>query len=550
MSTNASNKLKKFAPFWLYTPILVCVLIMLPRLISPQFGLMDDGRALVISRGIMQGKLDLGFDIRAGRFRPVYWAAFAFWYLLADGHAFWYFLGNLIVFSATTLVIIRLVVELGGSIVQAWASGMIFALSPPVIENVYTLSKAENLQLFLLCTTIWMVVIAVKAGRGFKYWLALVGAFLLILTACFAKESTLLMIPISVAWWLLAGMGRFRHITAATLAEKVARWIFLISLLSGGIFLLARSIFFSSKIISVGVGSNISFDINQILSGLVRWGGWLLRDFIWLLPLSLTVLFWCLVKRRSPRSGLWLFAGVWMVAWLGMYIPWYFGAEYYLLPFTAGAAVLSGVLLVEMIEIIRDPGQIWKVIGYFSFGVTGLLFLATQANSVTDASVQLAQDAANTRVMKYIAENAPPGSNVLVNIQLANEYIDQMEFLLNYQYGRTDLQFDKYQGQDLLLLSKKYPAVFVLVADLENQPKMTVRMGFVEDTLNIWNSILLPKLEAWRAAFQVTRAPALLTFDFPRLLCPVINRENFCSPAGGFVSLRNLRYKWTVYTNK
>src|SRR4030042_5974623 len=149
MSMKASSKLKKYAPYLLYTPILICVWIMLPRLISPQFGLMDDGRGVLISRGIMQCNLDLSWDIQAGRLRPVYWAGFAFWYMLADGHAFWYFLGNLIVFSAPPWVLIRLVIELGGSMLQAWASGMIFALSPPVIENESTLSKAENLQLFL-----------------------------------------------------------------------------------------------------------------------------------------------------------------------------------------------------------------------------------------------------------------------------------------------------------------------------------------------------------------------------------------------------------------
>jgi hypothetical protein len=68
--------------------------------------------------------------------------------------------------------------------------------------------------------------------------------------------------------------------------------------------------------------------------------------------------------------------------------------------------------------------------------------------------------------------------------------------------------------------------------------------------LDVWNSILLPKLETWKEAFQVSREPAILTIDFPRLLCPLINRENYCSPDGGLVNLRNLLYKWTVYTNK
>jgi dimeric dUTPase (all-alpha-NTP-PPase superfamily) len=314
--------------------------------------------------------------------------------------------------------------------------------------------------------------------------------------------------------------------------------------------LLARYIFFSSKIIGGGQSSSFSFEGSQILNGLVRWGGWLLRDFTWLVPMGLAVLVWCLVKRRSPRSRLWLFAGVWMAAWLGLYIPWYFGAEYYLLPFAAGAAVLSGVLLVELLEIMREPGKTWKVTGYFTLGLTSLLLLATLANSAADASVQLAQDAANTRVMEYVAENAPLGSTVLVNIQLANEYIEQMEFLLNYDYGRTDLQFDDYQAQELSILAEQYPAVYVLVAEMQNQPKLTVRMGFIEDTLNIWNSILLPRLDSWKKAFQVGQDANLLIFDFPRLLCPLISRESYCAPGGGLVNNENFRYGWTVYTNK
>jgi hypothetical protein len=545
-----SSRLKKFSPFLLYTPLLVCVLIMLPRLISPQFGLMDDGRGMVIAKGIMHGKWDLNWDFEAGRLRPVYWAAFAFWYMLADGHAFWYFLGNLIVFSGTTWMLIRIVVELGGSRLQAWASAMFFVLSTPVIENVYSLSKAENLQLFLLCAAIWLVVIALKVDTRFKYWLLLLGAFLLVQMACFTKESTLIMIPISLVWWLIAWIGIKRHYSAAIYAEKIARRISLVSILAGGIYLLARYIFFSSKIIGGGQSSSFSFEGSQILSGLVRWGGWLLRDFTWLAPMSLVVLAWCLIKKRGPKSRLWIFAGVWMFAWLGLYIPWYFGAEYYLLPFAAGVAVFSGVLLVEILELLREPGLAWKAAGYITLGLTCLLMLLTLANSATDASVQLAQDAANSRVMEFVAENAPQGSTVLVNIQVANEYIEQMEFLLNYMYGRTDLQFDDYQAQDLSVLAVQYPAVYVLVAEMQNQPKLTVRMGFIEDSLNIWNSKLLPKLDSWKKAFQVRRDPSLLIVDFPRLLCPVISRESYCSADGRLVDYENFHYGWTVYTNK
>ena len=206
--------------------------------------------------------------------------------------------------------------------------------------------------------------------------------------------------------------------------------------------------------------------------------------------------------------------------------------------------------MVEILGILHEPRRAWKATAYLALGLTCLLMLATLANSATDASVQLAQDAANTRVMEYVAENAPLGSTVLVNIQLANEYIEQMEFLLNYEFGRTDLQFDDYQAQDLSLLAEQYPAVYVLVAEMQNQPKLTVRMGFIEDTLNIWNSILLPRLDSWKKAFQVGQDATLLIFDFPRLLCPLISLESYCAPGGGLVNNENFRYGWTVYTNK
>src|SRR4030042_4857360 len=147
------------------------------------------------------------------------------------------------------------------------------------------------------------------------------------------------------------------------------------------------------------------------------------------------------------------------------------------MPVTAGVAGLSGVLLVEIIAFIGNPRRIWKATGTITLGLTSLLFLATQANRYSDAAGQLAQDAANTSVMEYVAENAPVGSIVLVNIQLANEYIEQMEFLMKYDYGRTDLKIDYYHDQDLVQLAGQYPRVLILAANMEKQTKNKVPMG-------------------------------------------------------------------------
>jgi len=534
--------------FWIYTPILVCVLIMLPRLVSPQFGLLDDGRSLTISQGIIHGKWDLSWDVIAGRARPVYWAAFAFWYLLADGHPFWYFLGNLLIFSATTLLLIGLIKVVGGSNLQAFLTGLVFTLSTPVIENVYTLSKGENFQVLLLLGAIWMVYLAVKLTKAFKYWLLIVAASLLILVACFTKENTLIIVPLSLVWWLVAFVGRWRHLASAAFIERLTRRIAFSSLLGGGLFYLGRTLMLSSKILGVGQSSEFSFAPSQLLNSAVRWGGWMLRDYLWLLPMALMVLIGCVILRRWPRTSLWWLALVWMAFWLGLYLPWHFALEYYLLPFAAGTSVLSGVMLVELLDFLKQQKHLLHWLSMAALGLTALLLLATQANSFSDASIQLAQDTANARLLEYVATNAPKGSQVVVNIRIANEYIEEMQIMLANFYHRPDLSLTNYQGENLLQLKSQSPPTYFLLAQVANQPKLTVRMGLDEPSLQEWNASVLPDLASWHEDFQVTTSPQILTVDFPRLLCTVIVRENYCSGTSGLINYRQFHYQWSVYT--
>ncbi len=544
----ATNQPSWLARYWIYLPVLLCVLIMLPRLVSPQFGLLDDGRNLTISDGIMHGKWDLSWDVIAGRARPIYWAAFAFWYLIANGHAFWYFVGNLLVFSANTVLIIGLVRSVGGSNLQAFLTGLVFTLSTPVIENVYTLSKGENLQVLLLLGAIWLAFLAVKSARGFGYWLLVSSASLLILLACFTKENSLIMLPLSLFWWWVAFLGRWRHLASAAFVERLTRRIVLSSLAGGGLFYLGRTIMLSSRILGVGQSSQFSFALGQLLNSVVRWGGWMLRDFIWLLPMGLIVIVVCLARKRWPRSGLWWLALVWMTFWLGLYLPWHLAVGYYLLPFTVGAAVLSGSLIAEILEFIQQPGRWVQGLSAAALGLSGLLLLLTQANSFTDASIQLAQDNANARVLEYVALNAPQGSQIVVNIQLANEYIEQMQLMLANFYRRPDLTLVNYQGEDLSIFKTQSHATYFLLAELTNQPKMTVRMGLDEPSLKVWNSNVLSVLATWKEDFEVSAQPQILTVDFPRLLCSVIYRENYCSAGSSLVNYRQFHYQWSVYT--
>ncbi|NJD57981.1 MAG: hypothetical protein C3F13_13275 [Anaerolineales bacterium] len=534
---------------WIYAPLLIGVLIMLPRLISANFGLMDDGRALSIAQGLLQGKFDLSWDVVAGRARPIYWLAFAFWYLLVGAHPFWYFLGNLIVFSTTTFLLIHLVQTLGGSKLQAFLTGFVFVLSTSVIENIYTLSKAENFQIMLMVSALSLAVLAGRASKSTQVWMLLAASSVILLVACFTKESTILLLPTGLVWWVIAWMGRKMHFPAAQFVQKTAGFVVLPSLVSAVIFYLGRTAFLSSsKILGVGQSSGYSFTAGSILDGFIRWGGWILRDFIWLIPMTLIVLVWCLVRRKLPASGLWWLALVWMGFWLGMYIPWRFAVEYYLLPFAAGTAVISGVLLAELVEMARQASVAWKSVGVISLILTGCLLLTSQANSFTDAAIQLAQDSANTRLMEYIAKNAPQNGRVVVNLQIANEYIEQMQLTLAITYKRPDLQLVNYSGEDLARLKSTTPGLFFVVAELANQPKMTVRMGLDEPSLKTWNAAVMPELATWNKVFQVSESPHILPVNFPRLLCAIVNRGSYCSASEPLVDPSHLFYQWSVYT--
>jgi hypothetical protein len=549
LAAEAKSTPSWFARNWIYTPLLICILIMLPRLISPQFGLMDDGRAISIAQGLLHGKFDLSWDVISGRARPIYWLAFAFWYVLVGGHPFWYFLGNLIVFSTTTFLLIHLVDTLGSSKLQAFLTGLVFVLSTAVIENIYTLSKAENFQLMLMVSAISLEILAARASKPSRSRLLILAATLVLLVTCFTKESTILLVPISLVWWAVAWLGVRRHVSSAPFIEKVSRYLLLSSLVSGVFFYIGRTAFLkASQILGVGQSSGFSFDLGNILNGVVRWGGWLLRDFIWLFPMLLIVLIWCLVKRRWPRSGLWWLAVVWMAFWLGMYIPWRFAVGYYLLPFAAGTAVLSGELLVEILEMVNQSAAVWKGVGIAALVFTALLLIASQANSFTDAQIQIAQDSANARVLEYVAENAPQRSQVVVNLQIANEYIEQMQLMLANYYNRPDLTLVNYHNEDMSKMKIQARLTYFLVAELANQPKMTVRMGLDEPSLQVWNASVLPDLASWNKVYQVTETPRILTFNYPRLLCSLINRGNYCAAGEKLVNPARLLYQWSVYT--
>jgi hypothetical protein len=98
---------------------------------------------------------------------------------------------------------------------------VLFVLAGPVIENVYTLMKPELLQFALISGAILPFAgpaIAPVAPRRMALFATL--SAVLLLLATMAKETTLLMLPISLTWLVLAWLAS----DANAQASELIRW--------------------------------------------------------------------------------------------------------------------------------------------------------------------------------------------------------------------------------------------------------------------------------------------------------------------------------------
>ena len=85
------GRLKELAR--VYWPIALVLLIMIPRVLSAEFGLFDDAETLRVAEDIQNGDWDiLAKEAVRGRFRPIYWIQYAHIYALTGAQPAWFFL--------------------------------------------------------------------------------------------------------------------------------------------------------------------------------------------------------------------------------------------------------------------------------------------------------------------------------------------------------------------------------------------------------------------------------------------------------------------------
>ena len=527
----------------LYSPVIVCLAIMLPRLLSAQFGFFDDGRTVSTAAQMTEGSWDWNWDLTAGRFRPVYRLFFALPYVLFGKEPFWYFIANTILFMLTVVVTIALVLRLGGSKVQAWTTGMLFAISGPIIENYYTLSKGEALQLMLIVSSL-LLLSFLNTLQSTRKKIGLLAAITLVLFAAHAtKETSLIMILISLAWLIVAGISK-KFKRSPNHWSAYAAYLFA-NILAGTSFIVLRTIFIP-KTVGGSYTGNYEFGLSRILASLIRWSGWLIRDYAYLAPLLLIAVIWCLRNRRIPQSELLLNTLIWSIAWMGIFLPWKYTVEYYMLAFALGAAFLGGWLISQVLgDVLSIRRSKWtRILSAMGLAASASLLIIAQCNNIATARIQLAIDAANGKLLEYLIHQIPTGGTVWLNIQTSNEYVEQLGFLKD-AWGRTDIQVKLFQNT--LTPGNNN---FIVTPFVHNHPLLTVRMGVIEANQKPWNQDLQSYLSThsgWVQGYATEQHFHLTILDLPRLMCPVMQGRNFCTTKLPILDTRLFTYGWQIY---
>ena len=530
--------------FLLYSPVLIAILIMIPRLLSPQFGLLDDGRGLVtLDKFINHGGWDMSVDILEGRYRPLYWLWFGLFYKLAGDNPSWFFIGNMCALASAVAGLIFLVFKATLSRRAAFLSGLFLALASPVIESYYTLSKGETLQAAMLVLS--LVVISffnTELKLGPKVFLITL-SFIILLLAHTSKETSIVALPIAFIWYLTA---RFLVKGSENVQRRAIRGAYLLSALISVIVYYVLRIYFVTWQMNAGTyTSRYGLGLSQLTASGIRWTGWLVRDYAYLLPLiAAGILVW-VMWRKIAHEHILIDSVVWMGIWIAVFLPWYFMAEYYMMPFTIGAAVFGGIMADNVLKFAQTEKSGWRWAAIVALGLSGLLFFSSQVNNISNGRIQLAVDSANADLLSFL-RNAEPDSAILLNIQTPNEYYYKLIDYLNHYWSRSDLTISTFDFQNV-----SSPGIYYLIVPyVVNQPLLAVRQGIVEDTQSKWNESLSPYFQehpGWQKVQQFERHFSLSGIDLPRLFCPFIKTRAFCATPAPLLDTRPFTYGWIIY---
>jgi hypothetical protein len=541
MKTNPINA-KRLA--FIIIPFILITLIMLPRLMSPQFGFFDDARMLSQSKKFLQGDFSMSHDKQAGRFRPVYWLYFTVVYALAGYHPFWFFLGNLFIFFILIFELRLILKDMGFAEWQIFTTSLIFIFTMPVIENFYTLSKGEPLQLiFVLASVIFGQKIK---SQNSSQWLAAGLASLSFLFAVMVKETAIVMLPVTFLWLVYTFFPK-----KDALRQERKSLVVLLSAEAAAvmIYFIFRHFSGAAPLLGGTYSDHYLVDLSSLLQKVLRWATQFAFYFHYLLPFITIVLLLIIFKHPIEKQARFNFYrwGVWWLFWYGILIPWEYAELYYLLPFALGSAILIGTILPPMFQAIKSHQHFKRyVISALSL-IAGLLFILTLPNYLTDAKTQLTFDRVNQEMLNYVVDFASKDAAIYTNIETSNEYSEKLEVYLREHYQLDAISYDHINAVRMENLNEHMGAI-LLMPFINNQPRLTVRAGVEEIYQDRWNNKLLTQTETSRSRLASFNGSFQLSnINLPVLLCPLLGQHGFCENPDPIIDTRLFSYGWEVF---
>ena len=530
-----------------FTPVLVALILIAPRLAEPHFGFFDDASMIRVSERVADGDWQAVLESGGGRARPGHWLYHAALYALAGRNPFWFYVGNTLLLCAAAAALIALVGRLSSDWREAWLAGMLFVLSGPVIESAYTLSKPELQQVLWILLALLLARRAEKSTSPPRRILGIGLAAAAIFAASNTKETAVLLLPISLTWLGLGWILRRLRISVSDKGYLADPALVLAGLAGVAAYVALSSAYTTADRLQAGYGSGFEFDPERMLATARIWIDWLNRDFLYLAPLTALALL--RFRRFRPRLGEALQWAIWMGLWVVLYIPWVFSPEYYLLPAAVGAAILGALLLSVNLEVLRAERGLWRPAAAGALVLGGLLLLLTLPNNYTNGRLQLAIDSANAEMLEHVLGEAPAGAVVLINLQDPDaEYASTFPVLVNELGGRDDLTVRTFSAQDAVAEGWDGRIVELILPVFENQFYPSVRLGVFAHDATAWNENARQYLgdsapEVYRAVRQFT----LFNIDSARLFCLLVPTIGYCDVPNAPVDRRLLRYGWAIY---
>ena len=525
-------------------PAALALLVMLPRLASPQFGLLDDGLTLETGRemiGRWSGVLALIPE--TGRFFPAYWLVYSAVFAVVGVRPLAFFVVNVAVLAGLLAVLTRLVRLSGGTAMQVAVALVVFATCGPAVEAFYTLSKAEPLQMIWIGVTLLATAAAVGDSRWGRRAAFGVLAASTSLLAFATKETSVALIPISLGWVVIEWASGTRR-PAARFATTFAA----INVMAAAAFVALRWRYAARPLAEGWYTRAYSFAPETLGPAIFRIAAWIVRDFAFLLPL-LAVAVVLLVQRDAPARRAILYACVWMVGWLAVYAPWPATFEYYLLPFAFGAAIFAGAAVGGLARAGAPAvSSVTRRAVWSALAASGLLWMAAVVNAAADGRVQLAVDRANTDAVDFLA-GLPRGGRIVLNTTDAVEYIYELPMHLSEIKRRPDLVVEPV---GMAPGAPSTADVVVATPTVTNRPGPTVRLAVYESGARRDLSRLGEMLrDGGELIYTTEQRVRVVELGLQRLLCRVARRPfidpSYCQTDRGLVHAATFVYAWQVH---